>query len=52
VEEHATHLEFVLQKLKENKLYANWVKNKFANSKMNFLRCVVLGRGEAQTKEN
>jgi hypothetical protein len=27
IEEHVTHLEFVLQKFKENKLYANWAKN-------------------------
>jgi len=37
VEEHVTHLEFVLQKFKKNKLYANWGKNEFANPKMDFL---------------
>ncbi len=52
VEDDATHLQFVLQKLKENKLYANWAKNKFTSSKMNFLGCVILGRREAQPKEN
>jgi hypothetical protein len=30
-------LEFVLQKLKENKLYANRAKNEFASPKMDFL---------------
>jgi hypothetical protein len=32
-----THLEFVLQKLKENKLYTNRVKNEFVNLEMDFL---------------
>ncbi len=33
--EHATHLEFMLQKFKKKKLYTNRAKNKFVNSKMN-----------------
>jgi len=34
---HAMHLEFVLEKFKENKLYANRVKNEFASLEMEFL---------------
>ncbi len=30
VEEHAEHLEYVLHKLYENKLFANMAKNEFA----------------------
>ncbi len=41
VEEHVTNLEFVLQKLKENKLHANQAKIQFASSKMDFLRHVL-----------
>jgi hypothetical protein len=37
VEEHATHLDFVLQKLKKNKLYVNWVKSEFTSLEMDFL---------------
>jgi hypothetical protein len=37
MEEHATHLEFVLQKLKENKLYANRAKSEFTSLEMDFL---------------
>jgi len=43
--EHATHLEFMLQKLKENKLYANRAKNEFASSKMDFLAHVLFQEG-------
>jgi hypothetical protein len=42
---YATHLEFVLQKLKENKLHANRAKNKFTNPKMNFLGHVLFREG-------
>jgi hypothetical protein len=48
MKEHATHSKFVLQKLKENKLYANWVKSKFTIRKWTF----VLERGSAWPKEN
>jgi hypothetical protein len=34
---HAMHLEFVLQKFKENKLYTDRVKNEFASLEMEFL---------------
>jgi hypothetical protein len=37
VEKHARHLEFVSQKLKKNKLYANCAKNRFASLEMDFL---------------
>jgi hypothetical protein len=37
MENHATHLEFVLQKFKKNKLYANWAKSEFTSLKTNFL---------------
>jgi uncharacterized protein YlbG (UPF0298 family) len=35
--EHFGHLEYVLQKLKENDLYANKTKNEFAQMEMDFL---------------
>jgi hypothetical protein len=35
------HLEFVLQKLKENKLYANQAKNEFTSPKMDLLEHVL-----------
>jgi hypothetical protein len=35
--EHVTHLEFVLQKFKEDKLYTNRVTSKFASLEMDFL---------------
>jgi hypothetical protein len=41
IEEHGTHLEFVLQKLKENKLYTNYAKSEFTNLEMDFLRHVL-----------
>ncbi len=37
MEEHVTNLEFVLQKLKEDKLHANQGKSEFASSEMDFL---------------
>jgi hypothetical protein len=37
MKEHMTHLKFVLQKFKENKLYANWVKSEFTSLEMDFL---------------
>ncbi len=37
VEEHVTHLKFVLQKFKKNKLYANRVKSEFTSLEMDFL---------------
>ncbi len=36
VEEHVGHLEYVLQKLKENNLYANKAKSEFAQVEMDF----------------
>jgi hypothetical protein len=48
MKEHATHSKFVLQKFKENKLYANWVKSKFTSPEMDFC----LGKGGAWPKEN
>jgi hypothetical protein len=38
---HAMHLEFVLQKFKENKLYANQAKSEFASLEMEFLGYVL-----------
>jgi hypothetical protein len=35
--EHAEHLENVLSKLRENKLFVNWTKSEFAWKDMNFL---------------
>jgi hypothetical protein len=52
IEKYATHLEFVLQKFNENKLYVDWAKNEFASLEMEVLGCVIPGRGEAQPKEN
>ncbi len=37
VEVHVIHLEFVLQKFKENKLYSNKAKSEFTSLKMDFL---------------
>jgi len=50
MKEHATHSKFVLQKLKENKLYANWVKSKFTNLAMDF--CLRKGWCLTQRKLN
>jgi len=44
-EELVTHLEFVLQKFKENKLYANRAKNKFVSLEMDFLGHVLSWEG-------
>jgi len=43
--EHVTHLKFVLQKFKENKLYTNQAKNKFVSPKMNILGHVLSWEG-------
>jgi len=43
--EHVTHLKFVLQNLKENKLYANQAKSKFASPEMDFLGHVLSKKG-------
>jgi len=40
-----THLEFMLQKFKENKLYANWANNKFVSLEMDFLGHVLSWEG-------
>jgi hypothetical protein len=45
IKEYATHLEFVLQKFEENKLYTNRVKNEFANLEMDFLKHVLSWEG-------
>jgi hypothetical protein len=45
VEEHASHLEFVLQKFKEKKLYANQAKNEFASPEMDFMGHVLSQEG-------
>ncbi len=52
VKEHVTHLEFVLQRLKENNLYANLAKSKFASLEKDFLGHVVPKRGAVEFKEN
>ncbi len=40
-----THVEFMLLKFKENKLYANWAKNKFVILEMDFLGHVLSWEG-------
>jgi len=45
MEDHATYLEFVLQKLKKNKLYANWVKSEFTSLEIDFLGHVLSQEG-------
>jgi hypothetical protein len=53
IEEHVTHLKFVLQKFNENKLYVNQAKNEFASFGNGlFGTCVIPRRDEAQPKEN
>jgi hypothetical protein len=42
MEEHVEHLEYVLNKLHENKLFANMAKNEFDQENMNFLGHVLL----------
>jgi hypothetical protein len=44
-EEHAQHLEVVLQKLKENKLYANGEKSEFGQTQIGFLGHILTGSG-------
>jgi len=41
IEKHVMHLEFVLQKFKENKLYANQAKSEFASLEIEFLEHVL-----------
>jgi hypothetical protein len=43
--EHAENLEYVLNKLCENKLFANRVKNEFAWEDMNFLGHILSWEG-------
>jgi hypothetical protein len=43
--EHAEHLEYVLSKLRENKLFANKAKNEFAQKDMNFLGHILSWEG-------
>jgi len=43
VEEHARHLEVVLQKLRDNKLYANGEKNEFGLMEMEFFGHIMTG---------
>jgi hypothetical protein len=45
IEKHVTHLEFVLQKFKENKLYTNQAKSEFTSPKMDFLGHVFSWKG-------
>ena len=44
-EEHARHLEVVLKRLRDNKLYANGEKSEFAKEEIEFLGHVVTGDG-------
>ena len=44
-EEHARHLEVVLRKLRDNKLYANGKKSDFARQDIEFLGHVVTNDG-------
>ena len=44
-EEHARHLEVVLKKLRDNKLYANGEKSEFAELEIEFLGHVLTGDG-------
>jgi len=50
-EEHAKHLEYVLSKFHENKFFVNRAKNEFVQEEMNFLRHLIMGRGEIQPKK-
>ncbi len=44
-EKHTENLEYVLQKLKENDLYANKTKSEFVQIKMDFLGHVLSPKG-------
>jgi hypothetical protein len=43
--EHVRHLEYVLQKVKENELHANKTKSEFAQMEMDFLGHVLSPKG-------
>ncbi len=45
VKEHVKHFEYVLNKLQQNKLFVNRVKNEFSQEKMNFLKRILLKEG-------
>ncbi len=45
MEEHVTHLEFVLQKFKKKQLYANWAKSEFVSPELDFLGHVLSWEG-------
>jgi hypothetical protein len=48
IEEHAAHLEYVLNKLHENKVFANKAKNEFAQEEWTSLGTSCQGKGEVQ----
>jgi len=45
VEEHMKHLEYVLSKFLQNKLFANRAKCEFAQEEIDFLRHILLKEG-------
>ncbi len=45
VEEHMKHLEYLLNKLLKNQLFANKAKNEFAQKEMGFLGHILSGEG-------
>jgi hypothetical protein len=45
VEEHMEHLEYVLSKFRQNKLFANMAKCEFAQEEMDFLGHILLKEG-------
>jgi hypothetical protein len=45
MEKHAQHLQYVLQKLKDNKFYDNQIKSEFVKLEMDFLIHVLFQKG-------
>jgi hypothetical protein len=45
IKEHVKHFEYVLNKLRQNKLFANRVKNEFSQKEMDFLKCILSKEG-------
>jgi hypothetical protein len=49
VKEHVEHFEYVLNKLWQNKLFANRVKSEFSQEEMDFLRYILSKKGWGPT---
>ncbi len=45
VKEHTKHFEYVLNKFRQNKLFANRLKNEFSQEEMDFLRHILSKEG-------